>query len=72
MINIFAFFVLKQLFSSMILSCILLNRNGKRIFYKDYNRSYNAFEKNPEEETKLICGFILSMNDTIKKFSPDK
>lgn len=56
----------------MILSCYIFNRRGKRIFYKEYNRSYNAFERNPDEESKLICGFILSMNDILRKFSPNK
>ncbi|KAK8817635.1 hypothetical protein WA538_004354, partial [Blastocystis sp. DL] len=53
-------------------TCTLFNRNGKRIFYREYNRTYNAFQGNPEEETKLICGFLLSMNAIIEKISPDK
>ena len=56
----------------MYYTCTLFNRNGKRIFYREYNRTYNAFQGNPEEETKLICGFLLSMNAIIEKISPDK
>ena len=56
----------------MIFTCYLFNRNGKRIFYKEYNRTCNAFKGNPDEETKLICGFLLSMNAILEKFSPDK
>ena len=57
---------------NMIFTCYLFNRNGKRIFYKEYNRTCNAFKGNPDEETKLICGFLLSMNAILEKFSPDK
>ena len=53
----------------MILNCYIFNRNGRRIFYREYHRTCNAFEGNPEEESKLICGFLLSMNALIEKFS---
>ena len=60
------------LFSVMIFNCHIFNRSGKRIFYREYNRTYNAFEKSPEEESKLICGFLLSMNAILEKFSHEK
>lgn len=56
----------------MILNCYIFNRNGRRIFYREYHRTCNAFEGNPEEESKLICGFLLSMNALIEKFSINK
>ncbi|OAO14448.1 trafficking protein particle complex subunit 1 [Blastocystis sp. ATCC 50177/Nand II] len=50
----------------------MMSPEGIGIFYREYHRTCNAFEGNPEEESKLICGFLLSMNALIEKFSINK
>lgn len=48
----------------------IFNRNGKCLFYREWNRPLNTLADDPDEEKKLVFGMLYSLKDLATKLSP--
>ena len=53
----------------MIYNFYLYDRRGNCLFYREWNRPFNSFADNPDEDKRLVYGLLFSLKSSIQKLS---
>merc|ERR1712227_34788 len=55
--------------TDIIYNFYLYDRRGNCLFYREWNRPFNSFADNPDEDKRLVYGLLFSLKSSIQKLS---